>query len=145
MLDLVISAAAPAEADWLVHEIEAELLDALAEANPQAVNADLVLRAAEAGGDLAGGVTGATSYGWLLVKMLWVRKDLRSQGLGGRLLAAAEAEARHLGCHAAWLETSNAAARGFYLTQGYAVFGELANAAAEAPPGHTRWFLQKRL
>ncbi len=65
----------------------------------------------------------------------------RGLGQGSGLMLAAEAEARRLGCGAAWLDTLGSAAEGFYTRLGYRVFGAL----AEFPAGHARLFLHKRL
>jgi GNAT superfamily N-acetyltransferase len=90
-------------------------------------------------------VVASTSYGWLLVKMLWVDRAWRRTGVGTRLMAAAEEKGREIGCHAGWLDTSSAEARAFYLRLGYTVFGTLENEGGDVPAGHTRWFMRKRL
>jgi GNAT superfamily N-acetyltransferase len=92
------------------------------------------------GDDFVGGLAGFTAWDWLFVKWLWIREDARRAGLGARALEAAEAEARKRGCHAAWLDTLNRAARDLYLRHGYAVFGEL----ADFHSGQSRYFMQKR-
>lgn len=90
---------------------------------------------------LLGGLIAETARGFLFVDMLWVAPPARGRGLGSRLLAAAEAEARARGCKAAWLDTYDFQARPFYERQGYAVFGELAGYAN----GHRRFFMAKSL
>lgn len=55
--------------------IEAELLSAISTDQPQTVNESLVFCARTETDRIIGGVTGATSYGWLLVKTLWVDAD----------------------------------------------------------------------
>ena len=87
----------------------------------------------------------STSYGWLLVKMLWVDSAWRRTRVRTRLMAAVEEKGREIGCHAAWLDTSSAEARAFYLRLGYTVFGTLENEGGDVPAGHTRWFMRKRL
>ncbi len=140
-----IAPALPGDAQHVAQRIEAELLGALAAASPQGRNAAIVLAARGRDGALVGGVTGATSYGWVLIKTLWVCDDLRGRGIGTRLMTHAEDAARQLGCHSAWLDTSSAPARAFYQRLGYADFGMLRNAPGDALPDHARWFLQKRL
>lgn len=129
----------------LALEIERNLLRALAEANTQSANESLVLKASAEDGSLAGGLTASTSYGWLLIKTLWVSDAHRGSGLGRELMEAAEEEGRRLGCHGAWLDTSNIDARSFYRKLGYQDFGNLENGPDELPAGHCRWFMKKAL
>lgn len=51
----------------------------------------------EAGRELAG-LTGETFGNWLCIQFLFVSEQLRGQGIGGKLLQAAEEEARKRGC-----------------------------------------------
>ncbi len=67
-------------------------------------------------------------------------EQLRGQGVGEKLLAVAEEEARKRGCVGAWLDTFNPLARKFYEKRGYALCGEL----TDNPRGHARFFLRKR-
>jgi ribosomal protein S18 acetylase RimI-like enzyme len=55
-----------------------------------------------------------------------------------------EAESRRLGCHGAWLDTSNPKARAFYERLGYREFGRIANEVGEQPEGFSRSFSCKR-
>jgi GNAT superfamily N-acetyltransferase len=133
------------DADGAIAEtLECRLLDALRRNTPPGDGRPLTL-AARQGPTIVGGLVGLTSYGWLLVKMLWVAEDFRNHGLGARLMARAEALARERACHAAWLDTSSARAEQFYRRLGYAPFGVLENAPGELPRGHRRAFLAKRL
>lgn len=100
---------------------------------------ELVLR--DDSGAVAGGVVGNGFWGWLFVDQLWVREDLRGQGHGRRLLEAAEKRARNVGAVGVWLDTFSFQARDFYEKLGYRVCGEI----PDHPPGHSRFFLQKRL
>jgi predicted N-acetyltransferase YhbS len=125
-------------------EIDSRLTDALRQNVPPNDAQPLTL-VAWCGGDLIGGLVGSTSYGWLLVKMLWVAEGERGRGQGTRLMAQAEAAARLRGCHGAWLDTSSARAERFYARLGYAPFGALRNEVGEHPQGHRRAFLAKRL
>jgi GNAT superfamily N-acetyltransferase len=89
---------------------------------------------------IVAGLAGETYGGWLFVRYLWVRDDLRGQGIGRELIAQAERRATERGCHSAWLDTFSFQARGFYEKLGYEEFGAL-----DYPPDHTRHFLRKRL
>ena len=135
----------PERHDTLSREIETALLQSLAALNTQATNTGIVITARDATGRRLGAVTGATSYGWLLVKLLWVEEAARGTGLGRRLMQSVEDEARGHGCHGAWLDTSNPRARTFYRGLGYADFGTLANAPDQTPADHVRWFMRKAL
>ncbi|MBL0406668.1 GNAT family N-acetyltransferase [Microvirga aerilata] len=126
-------------------EVERELLAALRQNTPPGDGKSLTLVARDFQGSMVGGLVGSTSYGWLLVKMLWVAEALRGQGLGARLMTEAETIARSRGCHGAWLDTSSARAERFYIRFGYEPFGVLMNRPGEQPPGHRRAFLSKRL
>jgi GNAT superfamily N-acetyltransferase len=92
-------------------------------------------------GDLLGGLVAATVWGWLEVSLLWVSEDRRGEGHGGRLLTAAEAEARHRGCHHAVIDTFSFQAGRFYERHGYRTFGTL----ADFPRGQQRIYLAKEL
>ena len=92
-------------------------------------------------GEVVGGLIGETGRGFLSVELFWVTAERRSQGLGTRLLAAAEAEARRRGCRSAYLDTYDFQARPFYERHGYRSFGELAG----FPGGRRRFYLVKRL
>lgn len=92
-------------------------------------------------GALAGGLTGATMWDWLMVDTLWVKPALRGGGHGARLLAAAEAAAWERGCVHARLDTFDFQARGFYERHGYAVYGRLDG----FPAGHVHYAMRKAL
>ena len=92
-------------------------------------------------GAFSGGILARTGHGHLHVRYLAVAKPVRGQGLGRRLMRAAEEEAVRRGCHAAWLHTLSFQARPFYERLGYAVFGTL----PDYPPGHLAYFMRKAL
>ena len=131
--------------DTVQQALETALLADLAETNLQGLNCQRMLALNSPTGELKGGIAGSTSYGWLLVKLLWVAPEIRNLGWGGRLLEQLESDARDLGCHDAWLDTSNPAAQAFYARHGYQCFGELANSGHRPLPGHRRWFMKKQL
>lgn len=101
----------------------------------------LVITLTDETGAIGGGLWGATGYRWLFVELLVVPAAVRGRGIGTRLMAMAEAEARSRGCHGVWLDTFEFQARGFYERLGYACFGAL----HDYPPGHARFFMQKAL
>lgn len=125
--------------------IENELLKSLRSELPQSHNSSLVLTLRDEADSVVGGLTASTSYGWLLVKVLWVSDAYRGRGFGRKLLEAAERKAIGSHCHSAWLDTSNPKAMQFYLSMGYVSFGQLSNTQDQDPAGHTRWFMQKQL
>ena len=92
-------------------------------------------------GRLVGGLKGLTLLGWLYVNVIWLEEDRRGQGLGTELLRRAESEAVDRGCRAACLTSFSFQAPGFYLRQGYRIFGQLEN----YPEGETKYFLTKPL
>jgi len=91
--------------------------------------------------EIRGGLSGATSRGWLFIDHLVVPEVSRGQGIGKRLVEMAEAEAIKRGCSNAWLNTFEFQARGFYEKLGYECFGELKN----YPAGFSRFFMQRSL
>ena len=92
-------------------------------------------------GAIVGGLLGYTAWGWLYVQWLWLSESQRGSGWAGRMLSAAESEARRRGCHGAYIDTFNPVALRVYRRQGYSVFGSL----PDFPKGRTRTFLQKAL
>lgn len=93
------------------------------------------------GGEVLGGLVGMMRYGWLHVDWLWLGDDVRGQGLGTAVMAAAETEARRRGCIGAHLETTAYQALPFYEGLGYTVFGVLEG----NPVGSKSYFLRKEL
>jgi GNAT superfamily N-acetyltransferase len=102
---------------------------------------EIALAARDDAGRLAGGLYGLTAWRWLFVDLLWVDAPFRRQGLGRRLLQAAEATARDRGCMSAYLDTFDFQARPFYEREGYVVYGT----QLDYPPGHQRFYLAKVL
>ena len=47
---------------------------------------------------IVGGLYGITWFGWLEIKYLWIKEDLRRKGYGKKLLEMAESEGKTRGC-----------------------------------------------
>ena len=65
------------------------------------------------------GLTGETFGNWLWIRYLFVSEQLRGQGIGSKLLAAAEEEAGQRGCKYAFVDTFSFQAPAFYKKHGY--------------------------
>jgi GNAT superfamily N-acetyltransferase len=100
----------------------------------------LVLFVRDSSENIVGGLLGYTHWRWLFVENLWVAESLRGLGYGKKLMQHAEQEARLHGCQHAYLDTFDFQALGFYQKLGYELFGQL----DDYPPGHTKYFLQKK-
>ena len=88
-------------------------------------------------GAVQAGLYGSTVYDWLVLHWLWVDETYRGQGVGSKLLLAAEAIARERSCTACYLDTFSFQAPGFYQRQGYREIGRVNG----FPPGFARiWF-----
>lgn len=93
------------------------------------------------GDAIRGGLLGQVWGKWLHINILWIDRSARGKGHASELLRRAEAYARELGCIGAHLETFSFQARPLYERHGYEVFGQI----DDYPPGHTNYFLRKRL
>ncbi|MFL1502621.1 GNAT family N-acetyltransferase [Pseudomonas sp. S191] len=91
--------------------------------------------------EVVGGLYGKISHGWLFIELLSIPDQMRTQGTGTRLMCAAEDLARQRGCVGIWLDTFSFQAPGFYRKLGFSEVGHI----ADYPPGHQRYFFQKRL
>jgi ribosomal protein S18 acetylase RimI-like enzyme len=96
---------------------------------------------ATAGDGVVGGLNGSSHWGWCYIRHLWVQAGWRQRGLGRRLLAEAESQARARQCQGLYVDTFDPGAVAFYERAGYTHFGRI----EDFPPGHARTFLSKRL
>ena len=85
----------------------------------------LHLKAVDADGRLAGGLTAHTVQGWLFIKLLGVTEEQRGGGIGRALLARAEDFARQKGLVGVYLDTFEFQAPRFYQGLGYTECGRL--------------------
>lgn len=95
----------------------------------------------DADGETEGGLTARSVWDWFYVETLWVTEARRGQGLGARLMEAAESEARRRGCQGLWVSTYSFQAPAFYERQGFEKFGEI----DDFPKNHRRLFYKKPL
>jgi predicted N-acetyltransferase YhbS len=91
--------------------------------------------------EILGGLYGRVFYQWFFVELLSVPEQGRGQGIGSKLMQMAEDLAREKECVGIWLDTFDFQAPQFYKKLGYSELGHI----ADYPPGHQRFFFQKRL
>ena len=91
-------------------------------------------------GEIIATARGITNMGLVEIRGVWVEPAQRHAGLGARLVAAVEQEAKKRGCTRAALDTYSWQAVGFYLRLGYAEYGVL-----DYPNGQRRHFMVKDL
>jgi len=89
-------------------------------------------------------IAGLHGWTWGLtceIRTLWIDESSRGRGLGTRLMAAAEAEARERGARQIVLSTHSFQAPAFYRKLGFEIVGQV----DEYPRGHASYYLRKRL
>ena len=92
-------------------------------------------------GQIQGGVDGHVMWHRLFVKTLWIPETLRHQGLGTRVMHAAEEEAKQRQCRSVWLTALGDRALRFYTRLDYTIFGVL----DDYVKGQSLYSLQKPL
>ncbi|WP_243057282.1 GNAT family N-acetyltransferase [Nocardioides sp. SR21] len=80
---------------------------------------ELTVQLLDESGELAAGLSGWTWGVAAGIGMTWVRDDTRGAGLGSRLLASFEDEARARGCTHVFVTSFTFQAPGFYERHGY--------------------------
>lgn len=90
---------------------------------------------------IVAGICGNTCGGCLEIRQFWVEEARRKQGLGTRLLGAAQQEALRRGCRQILLMTFSLQAPAFYAKHGF----EVVAVVDDHPRGHTKMLLHKRL
>ena len=70
-------------------------------------------------GELLAGLVAETFGNWLEIEYLFVKEDLRGQGIGSQLLQQAESEAKKRNCRYVFVNTYQFQAPAFYQKHGY--------------------------
>ena len=70
-------------------------------------------------GELMAGLVAETFGNWLEIEYLFVKEDLRGQGIGSQLLQQAESEAKKRNCRSVFVNTYQFQAPAFYQKNGY--------------------------
>ena len=70
-------------------------------------------------GQLLAGLVAETFGNWLEIEYLFVKEDIRGQGIGSQLLQRAESEAKKRNCRFAFVNTYQFQAPAFYQKHGY--------------------------
>ncbi len=92
-------------------------------------------------GRIVAGLCGNTWGGCCEIRQLWVEESQRGRGVGTRLLATAEREARRRGCTQVFLMTFSFQAPAFYARQGFTTVATVDG----FPRGHRNLLMSKRL
>lgn len=90
---------------------------------------------------IVAGICGDTWGGCAEIRQFWVEEERRGQGIGTRLLEAAEQEAHQRGCRQMLITTFSFQAPGFYTKHGF----EIVTMVNNHPHGHTSMLLRKKL
>ena len=70
-------------------------------------------------GEIMAGLVAETFGNWLEIEYLFVKEDLRGQGIGSQLLQQAKSEAKKRNCRFAFVNTYQFQAPAFYQKHGY--------------------------
>ena len=92
-------------------------------------------------GRIVAGISGNTWGGCMEIRQFWVEETQRKQGLGTRLLEAAEKEALRRGCRQIILMTFTFQAPAFYAKHGFEVIA----AVEDHPRGYKNLLMRKSL
>lgn len=102
---------------------------------------EFTVRVTDADGALVAGLSGWSWGDRAGIEMTWVREDSRQGGWGGRLLAAAEDEARRRGCVSVLVSSFTFQAPAFYARHGYVETARVPG----LPGGHEDVYFLKQL
>jgi ribosomal protein S18 acetylase RimI-like enzyme len=96
----------------------------------------------DAEGAIVGGLIGETQFLWLKISVIAVAEHARRHGVGRRLVALAEQEAKARRCKYSYVDTLDYQAPDFYSKLGYQLVGRLENWDSH---GHAKCFFTKQL
>lgn len=99
---------------------------------------ELKLHLVSEDGDILGGIVGEFCWNWLEIQYLFVEEEHRKSGYGRILIREVEKMAIERECDFIKLDTLSFQALGFYLKEGYEIYGTIENAG-----GHTHYYLKK--
>ena len=85
----------------------------------EAISEPLNLYVEDEKGNLLAGLVAETFGNWLEIEYLFVKEELREQGIGSKLLEQAENEAKNRNCQFAFVNTYQFQAPDFYKRHGY--------------------------
>jgi GNAT superfamily N-acetyltransferase len=100
----------------------------------------LAIFARDEDGRIVAGICGTTWGGGAEIRQFWVEESRRNQGLGTKLLRAAEQEAHRRGCRQMLLMTFSFQAPAFYARHGF----EVVAVVHDYPLGYQNMLLRKR-
>jgi GNAT superfamily N-acetyltransferase len=110
-------------------------------ATGEPADSEFCVSARDAKGKLLGGYWVLVYWETAFLKWAWLSEKSRGGGIGRRLMAEAEREAKARGAKLIYLDTFSFQARPFYEKLGYEVFGTL----AYGRPGIERFWMKKAL
>jgi ribosomal protein S18 acetylase RimI-like enzyme len=92
-------------------------------------------------GNIVGGASGMTAWGFCELDNLGIDKRFRRQGWGRKLIEEVEKTARERGCNSIQTNTMNFQAIDFYRHVGFVVLAQQTDATGQ----YTRYFLSKEV
>lgn len=101
------------------------LLDAYNRKFEKYDESDFLISLRDASGKVRGGFYVVCYYDAAFIKWVVIDEEFRGKGLGRKLMAAAEKEARKRGAKMIWLDTFSYQAKPFYEKLGFQTFGTL--------------------
>jgi len=138
-IDLVVTdAPTPAQRDCVLETLRVFATQVVGRPDDKAY---AVLVTEREGGAVIGGLIAYSRWQEFFIDLIALPETVRGRGVGGRLLAMAEQEARARGCSIVWLDSYAFQDNGFYEHSGFEVFARFEG----KPPIYPRLFFKKSL